>query len=167
MWRFILIFLVAIGLAPLVPLWIERHLEETDTNTASVSEPDTTSGERRHSLTADRRGQFVANVSVNGQMFEMLIDTGASATVLPESIAENVGIFLKNQDFKYSVGTANGTTYGARAVIDRLKIGQISLRNVEAIVLRDDSLAIPLLGMTALSKLDRFDISNGTLVLIQ
>lgn len=168
MWRFAIIFLLVIGLAPLVPMWLESRLDPGGTNAAHVSEAGTATGaERRYTISANRSGQFVAEVEVNGRFLEMLVDTGASATALPVSIAEEAGIFLQNKDFKYRVGTANGTTYGARAMIDRLKIGQISLRDIETIVLRDDSLSTPLLGMTALNKLDRFDISNGTLVLVQ
>ncbi|WP_420412266.1 retropepsin-like aspartic protease family protein [Roseibium sp.] len=167
MFRFVIILLVFVGLVPLVPLLLDYQADQTSGSVATVLETDDVSGARRHRISANRSGQFVADVHLNGQMHEMLVDTGASTTVLPLSVAEDVGIFPKREDFKYRVSTANGTTYGASAIIDRLKIGRISLRNIDALVLRDESLSTPLLGMTALNELDRFDISNGTLVLIQ
>lgn len=167
MLRFVIIFLGFVGLVPLVPLWLDYQTDHIGDTTAAMSETDEVSGERRHRISANRNGQFVADVHLNGQMHEMLVDTGASTTVLPLSVAEEVGIFPTGKDFKYRVSTANGTTYGARATIDRLKIGRINLRGVDALVLRDESLSTPLLGMTALNELNRFDISNGTLVLIQ
>ncbi|MBO9420447.1 MAG: retropepsin-like aspartic protease family protein [Labrenzia sp.] len=167
MYRFLIVLVLCAAIAPIVPLWVEHQNNQTSETAAATSNAPLETGERRHRISANRSGQFVADVHLNGQMHEMLVDTGASATVLPVSVARTVGIFPANDDFKLRVSTANGTTYGARAIIDRLQIGRINLRNIEALVLQDSSLSIPLLGMTALNKLDRFDISNGTLVLIQ
>jgi len=167
MYRFVIVLLVCIAVAPLVPVWLEYQIGPLEQTASEGRETDPDTGDRRHRISANRSGQYVADVRLNGQMFEMLVDTGASATVLPVSVAEDIGIFLANDEFTYRVSTANGTTYAARAIIDRLQIGRISLRNIEALVLQDTSLSIPLLGMTALNELDRFDISNGTLVLIQ
>lgn len=167
MWRFLLVLLVCAGLAPLIPQFIEARFGEGPQNQNQNHAAFAASGERKHQIVADRRGHYVADVSLNGRMVEMLVDTGATVTALPMSVAEKAGIVLKNSDFKYKINTANGATMGARAMIDRLQIGAISLRNTEAIVLKDDSLGVALLGMTALNSLDRFDISNGTLVLVQ
>lgn len=167
MYRIVIVLLVCVAVAPLLPIWLEHRTGGSSDNAFVNTRQDRDAGERRHHISANRSGQFVADVHLNGQMFEMLVDTGASTTVLPVSVAEDIGIFLKNGDFTYRVSTANGTTYGALAVIERLQIGRINLRNIEALVLQDNSLSIPLLGMTALNELDRFDFSNGSLVLIQ
>jgi len=41
------------------------------------------------------------------------------------------------------------------------------LKNVETLVLQEGLLSVPLLGMSALGRLERFDISDDTLVLVQ
>ncbi|MEP5622839.1 MAG: TIGR02281 family clan AA aspartic protease, partial [Hyphomicrobiales bacterium] len=161
------VFLIFAGLAPMVPDLLEKHIGKTEPGASKPIRVEKSAGDRMHLVSADRRGQFVADVELNGRSVEMLVDTGATATALPVSVAEMVGIFPKGKDFKYRIGTANGVTLGARATIDRLKIGAIYLRDIEAIVLRDKSLREPLLGMSALNQLDRFDISDGTLVLVQ
>lgn len=164
MWRFLVVLLVCAGLVPLIPQFVEGRFGPDRT---SGDEEQAAAGQRTHRVAADRRGQFVADVSLNGRSVEMLIDTGATITALPASVADKAGIFLQDADFRHKVATANGETFGARVMIDRLRIGNVSLRDTEAIVLRDESLSIPLLGMTALNRLDRFDFLNGTLVLVQ
>ncbi|MFC6655061.1 TIGR02281 family clan AA aspartic protease [Roseibium salinum] len=83
------------------------------------------------------------------------------------SPSRSTSAYLTESDFKYPAQTANGTVYGARTLIDSLRIGSIRLRNVEAHVLKDASLRTPLLGMSVLNELRRFDMSGGTLVLVQ
>ncbi|MEM9633190.1 MAG: TIGR02281 family clan AA aspartic protease [Pseudomonadota bacterium] len=165
--RFIVIFLVCIGAAPFLPGLIESRLGASG-NLHSASEiEDDDSGERTHRISLNRHGHYVADAYLNGRAVDMLVDTGATVTALPESVADDIGISLSPSDFKYAVGTANGTTYAARAVINGFRIGNIRLRNIDAMVLKDSSLSGPLLGMSVLNQLKRFDISSGTLVLVQ
>lgn len=167
MTRFIVILLFAVGLTPFLPGLIENRLEMFGSRASSTAGDESDGGERTHRITRDRQGHFIADAYLNGQPVDMLVDTGASHATLPESVAGHAGIFLNNSDFKYPVQTANGTIYAAEAVIDSLRIGNIRLRNVEARVLKDESLRTPLLGMSVLNELQRFDMSGGTLVLIQ
>ncbi|WP_428643324.1 retropepsin-like aspartic protease family protein [Roseibium sp.] len=167
MLRFVVIFLVFAAVAPLVPILVQSRLETANSAQVEASNSDSESGRRTHRIPRDRQGHFVAGTFLNGRAIDMLVDTGATVVALPEAVAEDIGIFLKNSDYKYSVSTANGTVYAARAVIDSLRIGDIRLRDLEALVLKDQSLATPLLGMSALNRLERFDISDGTLVLVQ
>jgi aspartyl protease family protein len=167
MLRYVVILLILIGVAPIVPLIAEGRFGSTDRATLAQDEVEPSSGPRKHRISIDRRGHYVADAYLNGRAFDMLVDTGATVTALPQSVAEDIGIFLKPSDYRHPIGTANGRVYGARAVIDKVRIGAIRFRNVDAIVLSDDSLSEPLLGMSALSQLKRFDISSGTLVLVQ
>ncbi|WP_298960574.1 TIGR02281 family clan AA aspartic protease [uncultured Roseibium sp.] len=169
--RFVLILLFFIGITPFLPNLLQKfapHFAAGNIQSAETADlDDAPQGDRKHRISANYQGQFVDLFKVNGQTVEMLVDTGATHTVLPESVAREVGIFPKAADYKYAIRTANGTVYGAMAVIDGMQIGSIRLRNLDALVLKDQSLGQPLLGMSALNQLDRFDISNGTLVLIQ
>jgi aspartyl protease family protein len=164
MLRFAIIFLLCLAVAPLVPALVEKRLG-APAGGPGAEEPE--GGERLYRISRNRQGHFVADAYLNGRAIDMLVDTGATTTVLPESVAEDIGIFIKPSDFKYSIRTANGTVHGARTVIDSLRLGNIRLRNIDALVLKDQSLGEPLLGMTVLNRLQRFDMSGGTLVLVQ
>ena len=168
--RFAVIFLVFIALAPLVPILVENRLGSKDAS-APVSETrdsdETDTGERIVRIARNGRGHFVAEARLNGTSVDMLVDTGATLTVLPESVAEDIGIFLSESDFEIPIRTANGTAYGARTVIDGFRLGHIRLDDIDALVMKDQSLSQPLLGMSVLNQLERFDMSGGTLVLVQ
>ncbi len=171
MWRFVFVLLFCVAAAPLGMQYLDGKLAAGNQPrieaSTSGSEAANTDAGRREVIAAASNGQFLADTRLNGRNVTMLVDTGASATVLPESIAKSIGIFLKSSDYKHPVRTANGVTYGASAIIDVMKIGAIRLRSIETIVLEDRSLGVPLLGMSALSRLKRFDMSDGNLVLIQ
>ena len=53
----------------------------------------------------------------------------------------------------------------APVVLDRVSIGDITVRNVPAAVSEPGSLGTSLLGMSFLSRLQRVDMRGGTLVL--
>ena len=167
MLRYAIILLLLVGIAPIVPMVVEARLAGTGREAAEPAEAEADSGPRTHRISVDRRGHYVADAYLNGRAIDMLVDTGATVTVLPETVAEDVGIFLSSADYKYPISTANGRVYAAKTVIDKLRIGAIRFRNVEAMVLPEGRLDVPLLGMSALNQLKRFDISSGTLVLVQ
>lgn len=170
MLRFFIIFLVCVSVAPFLPGLIEKRLGERagkgeQVLVAATERP--ADGGGVHRIPVNRHGQYIVEARANGRSIDMLVDTGATMTALSESIAEKIGIYLRTSDFTIPVNTANGTTYGARAVIDALRIGNVYLEDIDAIVLDDRSLGGALLGMSALGKLEGFDISGGTLELVQ
>ena len=62
--------------------------------------------------------------------------------------------------------TANGVGKAARVQLDRIEINGITVRDVAALVIPDDSLAVNLLGMTFLSRV-KWTHDRGKLVLEQ
>jgi len=70
-------------------------------------------------------------------------------------------------DYTRTVSTANGRAKAAPARIDRIEIGGITVYDVDALVMPDDALWQNLLGMTFLSKLNRYEYANGRMVLEQ
>lgn len=121
----------------------------------------------RVSLRADGRGHFLGTFQMNGKPIEGLVDTGASTIAINESTARNLGFTANGLDFRYKVSTANGMTDAARVIIDRVDIGTIRVRNVEAAVLRDKALSGTLVGMSFLTKLRSYQVQNGSLTLVQ
>jgi aspartyl protease family protein len=65
------------------------------------------------------------------------------------------------------VKTANGTVRAAPTRLDEVEVGDIVLRDVAALVLPDAALSDNLLGLSFLSRLRRFEYTDGKLVLEQ
>ncbi len=122
---------------------------------------------RKVRLAADQRGHFSADFRLNGRMVTGMIDTGATAVAINRSTARRIGISLQQSDFSQQVDTANGRTGAAFVVIDRLEIGRISVDKVPALVLEDKALSGTLIGMSFLSRLGRYQVENGSLLLVQ
>ncbi|WP_417688054.1 retropepsin-like aspartic protease family protein [Roseibium sp.] len=168
MLRYVVIVLFFVATLPLVPHFLAEMTPQTDDGEMS-EEPG--QAERAngpvHRIMKRADGSYRLEGQVNGRKVEMLVDTGASHVALPQTVARKAGIFLQPSDFKIEVRTANGSTRAAPTRLREIEIGRIHLKNIDALVLDDDALSVTLLGMSALHKLDRFDFSNDTLLLVQ
>ncbi|SON54212.1 clan AA aspartic protease [Hartmannibacter diazotrophicus] len=137
--------------------------------TATVASPDDAAlprlGGHEVLVPSDPRGHFVMSMMLNSTPTRMLADTGATVVALRESDARRVGIFVGRNDYRQPINTANGQAFGAPVRIASMRIDAIELNDVEAIVMPDESLQTNLLGMSFLSRLERFEISGGQLVL--
>lgn len=118
-------------------------------------------------LKAVQGGHFAGSFRMNGKQVDGMIDTGASAVAINESTARRLGFSPASLDYKYSVGTANGTTQAAHVVLNRIEIGSIRVRDVDAFVLKDKALSSTLIGMSFLKKLKSYTADGGTLRLVQ
>ncbi len=118
-------------------------------------------------VAADGAGQFYVTTVVRNQYVTMLVDTGASIVALSNSDAEQLG--YKNEDLKFNIplSTANGQTFGAYVVLASLKIRDIEVKGVQAIIALPDALSVSLLGMTFLKQLTHFQVTENKLVLYQ
>lgn len=116
-------------------------------------------------LKAGRNGHFNAEAEVNGRPIDVMVDTGATMIALTYEDAERAGLYLNGRDFTQSVTTANGVARVAPVMLDRVSIGDITVYNVPAAVAERGRLKTSLLGMTFLSRLSRFDMRPGVLVL--
>ena len=104
-------------------------------------------------LSADGRGQFLTDSSVNGAPVRFLVDTGATTIAIPGKDARRMGLdFINGQ--KGIAQTANGPAPIYRIKLDRVKVGDIELLNVDAIVMDGGGLAQPLLGMSFLNRVE-------------
>lgn len=120
---------------------------------------------RKVRLAADESGHFNADFRLNGRIVQAMIDTGASTVAINRSTARRIGISLAASDFTVPVNTANGTTMGALATIERLEVGRVAVNGVQAVVLDDDALSGTLIGMSFLSRLKRYHVENHAMVL--
>jgi aspartyl protease family protein len=130
-------------------------------NQVSAAAPSSGSGQVI--LTADERGHFVTTGTINGGTVQFLVDTGATMISMGRSDARRVGIdYLKGQ--RGLSNTANGVAPVYKVKVDTVRIGEITLNNVDALV-HDQDMPWVLLGMSFLNRVEmRRDSSNLTLI---
>lgn len=104
------------------------------------------------SLTADVRGHFMAGGSLNSYPVSFLVDTGATSIAISGAEARRMGL-----DYKGGRGSAVNTAAGVipawRVTFNTVKIGGITLNQVEGIVV-ESGLNTPLLGMSFLNRME-------------
>jgi aspartyl protease family protein len=110
-------------------------------------------------------GHYHAEAEINGRSIGVLVDTGASVVALTFEDAEAAGLYMSDQDFTHRIQTANGKAKAAPVMLDRVSIGDITIRDVRAVVMEQGSMTVSLLGMTFLNEIDRVDIRSGRLIL--
>lgn len=103
-------------------------------------------------LQADGRGHFTAQGQINGGTVRMLVDTGASMITLSAADAARLGIDYKKGQ-PGMVNTANGIAPVYRVQLNTVRIGDIELNQVEALV-QESGLPFALLGMSFLNRTD-------------
>jgi aspartyl protease family protein len=133
---------------------------------AASPEPPPAYG-RRVALSADSRGHYQVDASINGRAVEALVDTGATTVALTAESARRIGIYLTRSDFTMQISTANGTVVAAPVTLSQVRVGAIMVRNVPAVVMPGNMLSTNLLGMSFLSRLAKFEVAHGELVLTQ
>ena len=116
-------------------------------------------------IRAGAHGHYFASVEINGRPIDVLVDFGASIVALSYDDAERAGVYVRDRDYTQRVSTANGHARVAPVVLDRISIGDITVRNIPAAVSEPGSLGTSLLGMSFLGRLQRVEMRSGTLVL--
>jgi len=119
---------------------------------ASVGE---TSANNNPSVTlyASAGGHFVSECKINGAALKFLIDTGATTVALNSGDAKFAKIDYKKGE-PVLVSTANGVVTAYRVTIANLKIGGITLSQVEGSVLEGGFPSVVLMGMSALNRME-------------
>lgn len=107
-------------------------------------------------------GHYYANGSVNGAAVRFIVDTGASLVVLSGSEAHRLGIAYADKP-RGTARTAGGPVSVYRVMLDTVKVGDIVLSNVDAVV-QEDLPTGALLGMSFLSRTD-MNRNGDTMVL--
>ncbi len=105
-------------------------------------------------IAPDPGGMYRITGLINGSSVEFVIDTGASLVSMNSNIAKRLGIDYK-LDGKESVSyTASGKDKIYIVDLDRVRVGDIELRNIKGAVHEGNFPVITLLGMSFLSRLD-------------
>ncbi|RWN63682.1 MAG: TIGR02281 family clan AA aspartic protease [Mesorhizobium sp.] len=142
---------------------------QADLNLAAVPDRPATPQPlgRKVVVAADARGHFTSAFKLNGRQVDGMIDTGATLVAINSSTARRIGISLNASDFRHTVNTANGAIKAALVTVDRLQIGKITVDGVQAVVLDDKALRTNLIGLSFLQRLEKYQVENGALLLVQ
>ena len=87
----------------------------------------------RISLPADSGGHFMALGSINGQTARFMVDTGASSVAISVADAERLGLAYRVGQ-PVHIGTANGPVPGWRIKLASVRIGDVEVYEVDAVV---------------------------------
>jgi clan AA aspartic protease (TIGR02281 family) len=118
---------------------------------------------RRLVYRADARDHFTIAATANGAAVRFLVDTGATLVFLTMRDAEAAGIDPGALAFDQTASTSNGQVRIALVVLRDIQIDDLSVERVPAAVVASAGQSV--LGMSFLSRLKNFAISNGTLTI--
>lgn len=89
----------------------------------------------------DMAGLWNVPVKLNETDFEFVFDTGADFPVLVESVANNLGLKISDEEFNVGTGT-DKKVKSKVAVVNSLKIGNITFENVVFYIMKDEDFTV-------------------------
>ncbi|HSV69692.1 MAG TPA: retropepsin-like aspartic protease [Methylibium sp.] len=84
-------------------------------------------------LSSDANGHFLANGQINGLGVSFLVDTGATLVAIGRDEADRLGLDYKSGR-RVGLTTANGTAIGYRVSLSSVRLGDVDIYNVEAVI---------------------------------
>ena len=158
------IVLFAIGAMCMVAAFLAPRAESSAPVAAATSSHKKAAGTSDAlMLRRDSSGQFRLDAGVNGNSVNFLVDTGADLVALTEEEAANLNLNVSPDDFQPVMQTASGVGYGAPVTLDEVEVGGTTLRNVNAVVVRD--LSVNLLGQSVLRQLGGVELKGDSMVI--
>ncbi len=104
------------------------------------------------------QGMYTTVGSINGLPVSFMVDTGATLVTLNSGQARRLGIDYRVTGTQAAVTTASGVEPAWSVMLDRVRVGDLELHNVAAVVIEGPQPRTALLGM---SYLGRLEISNS------
>ncbi|MDN8617791.1 retropepsin-like aspartic protease family protein [Variovorax ginsengisoli] len=90
-------------------------------------------GGTRIVLPASSGGHFMAQGAINGRSVNFMLDTGATTIALSAADAQRIGLdFSKGQPVR--MNTANGVSQGYRVKLGSVRVGDVEVYDIDAIV---------------------------------
>jgi aspartyl protease family protein len=117
-------------------------------STASVH-----SGHVTVTLNSDGSGHFITSGSINGAAMKFLVDTGATMVSMGLEDARRAGVNYLAGTRGHSQ-TANGITPVYKVKLSNVRLGDITLNDVDGLVHENNALPVVLLGMSFLGQLE-------------
>ena len=110
------------------------------------------SGGKTSTIAPDSNGMYWANGSINGFQVKFVVDTGATLVSMNKHQANRIGLQYKLEGRESQASTASGISTVYIMNLDRVRVGDIEVRNVEGAVHDSDFPEVILLGNTFLNK---------------
>jgi aspartyl protease family protein len=129
--------------------------------------PRTRERKRQVSLEANAFGHFHVHAEVSGKPVEFMTDTGATYVALSYETAIGLGFAPRDLRFTGRSATANGMARVAAVTLDALRVGDILMRDVQAVVAEPGRMSQNLLGMSFIGRLTGFELSGTRLVMTE
>ena len=85
-------------------------------------------------LNAASGGHFVSGGSINGKAVRFMVDTGATFISISQQEADRIGLNYRSGTRGYSQ-TANGPVQVYRTTLDSVRVGDVQVFNVDAVVM--------------------------------
>ena len=104
----------------------------------------------RITLTESSGGHFMTAGQINGRAVQFMVDTGATSIAMSVQDAERAGIPYKTGQ-PVRMSTANGTTEGFRIKLNTVRVGDVEVFDVDAVVI-PQPMPFLLLGNSFLSR---------------
>ncbi len=103
-------------------------------------------------LNADGQGHFYTTGTINGTSVRFIVDTGATMVSLGATDARRIGLDF-NRGQKGMTQTANGQSVVSKVKLDTVRIGDVTLHNVDALI-HQTEMPMALLGMSFLNRME-------------
>ncbi|WP_296510636.1 retropepsin-like aspartic protease [Rhodoferax sp.] len=78
-------------------------------------------------------GHFTSEGQINGRIVRFMLDTGATAVSIGVAEADRIGLKYKNGD-QVQMNTANGVVPGWRMTLDSVRLGDVLVSGVDAVI---------------------------------
>jgi aspartyl protease family protein len=102
----------------------------------------------------DATGMYTIDGSINQFPVKFLVDTGASTVAMNRHQAKRLGLDYKLDSAERAASTASGIARTYYLTLKRVKVGEIELNEVPAVVVDGDFPLVSLLGMSFLNRVD-------------
>lgn len=109
-------------------------------------------GSGKITMTADVQGHFYTTGTINGTSVRFLVDTGATMISLGATDARRIGLDF-NRGQRALSNTANGQVVVSKVQVDTVRIGDVTLHNIDALI-HQNEMPIALLGMSFLNRME-------------
>ena len=130
-----------------------------------VSAPGRSAAAKEVQVWRNTSGMYTTVGSINGLPVSFLVDTGATQVAMNAGQARRLGVDYRVTGRPAEVTTASGVERAGMVRLDSVKVGELEVRNVQAVVLDGAQPQTTLLGM---SYLGRMKITNdGRLMTLQ
>lgn len=149
--------LIFMGAIAAVGLWGDIRDDVLPRQSVSISEG-------RVEVPRAPDGHYYLTLEINQRDLRFVVDTGATDMVLSRGDAERAGVDPDALSYLGRARTANGVVRTARVTLERVAIGGIVDRDVDAWV-NEGEMNISLLGMSYLQRFARIEIERDRLIL--